>query len=294
MLREGTTEASSRPLVERWAGSLDQGIKDPSLELASSQPLAQDDVVKLVENAKHTPPRYDAKLRDITAVMKVLSLSDKVLDTIYNPSVKQRFGDIDLVLGCGDLPYYYLEYLVDTLRVPVFYVRGNHAVPVQFSEHGDRNHPWGAVDLDGNVVHHNGMLIAGFEGSVRYRQGPYMYTQGEMWWRVFAKLPRLLWNRLVHGRALDILVTHAPPRGVGDRSDLAHHGFDAFRWLLRVFKPRYHFHGHIHEYDQGQGRHTHFCETEVINTYGYLETELDIAPVGAEPLPPHKTAKGEH
>ena len=40
--------------------------------------------------------------------MKVLSLSDKVVSFIYGPQVKCRFKDVDLVIGCGDLPYYYL------------------------------------------------------------------------------------------------------------------------------------------------------------------------------------------
>ena len=31
-----------------------------------------------------------------------------------------------LILACGDLPYYYLEYIVGLLDVPLFYVHGNH------------------------------------------------------------------------------------------------------------------------------------------------------------------------
>ncbi len=40
--------------------------------------------------------------------LKVLSLSDKQVDSIYSSQVKNRFGDVDLILGCGDLAYYYL------------------------------------------------------------------------------------------------------------------------------------------------------------------------------------------
>lgn len=205
----------------------------------------------------------------------MLSLSDQVLEFIYSPSVTERFANIDLVVGCGDLPYYYLEYLVDVLGKPVFYVRGNHAAEVEHSTEGaGRKAPWGAVDLHRRVVNFNGLLMAGFEGSVRYRQGPFMYTQTEMWGQVLGIVPRLILNMLRYGRALDLLVTHAPPAGIQDMPDPAHQGFKAFRWLLNVFRPRYHFHGHIHIYSKDTPVLTRFHHTLVVNTYGYRETHL--------------------
>jgi Icc-related predicted phosphoesterase len=208
--------------------------------------------------------------------LKVLSLSDQVLEFVYSEKAAERFKDIDFVISCGDLPYYYVEYLVDALDKPVFYVRGNHAPLQEYSQHGVRKGPWGAVDLHGRLVRHQGLLIAGFEGCVRYRPGPFQYTQGEMWGMVLAMLPRLIWNRLVHGRALDVLVTHAPAWGVNDQPDPAHRGFKAFRWLLKTFRPRYYFHGHIHIYTDKTPARSQFEATQVSNTYGYLETELDV------------------
>jgi Icc-related predicted phosphoesterase len=215
--------------------------------------------------------------------MRVLSLSDQVLEFVYSPNAAVRFAGVDFVLGCGDLPYYYLEFLVDTLGRPVFFVRGNHAATVEYSQNDSRTEPWGAIDLHGKVIQHHGLLLAGFEGSLRYREGPFMYTQGEMWMLVFGILPRLLLNIIRHGRALDVLVTHSPAWGIGDKPDPAHQGFKAFRWLLHTFKPRYHFHGHIHLYDSKQPFSIRFEETTVINTYGYQETELEI-PALAEAL----------
>lgn len=207
--------------------------------------------------------------------MRILALSDQVLDLVYSPSASQRFADVDLVVGCGDLPYYYLEFLVDTLHKPVFFVRGNHAATVEYSQSQERTEPWGAVDLHRKLVQHNGIIFAGFEGSVRYRRGPFMYTQGEMWLMVLGMLPRLLYNRVRYGRALDVLVTHAPARGLGDRPDPAHHGFTAFRWLLRIFKPRLHLHGHIHLYDRAEMAMQQFGPTQITNAYGYQEVTLD-------------------
>lgn len=208
--------------------------------------------------------------------MRVLSLSDQVLEFIYAPSAAERFADVDLVLGCGDLPYYYLEYVVDVVKKPVYYVRGNHAATVEFSQGVDRTEPWGAIDLHQKVANFNGLLMAGFEGCLRYREGPFMYTQADMWLMVLAMVPRLLLNFLRYGRALDVLVTHAPPWKVQDAEDPAHQGFKAFRWLLKVFRPRYHFHGHIHLYDKDRQAITRFKHTLVVNTYGYRETNLNI------------------
>lgn len=209
--------------------------------------------------------------------MKILSLSDQVLEFIYTPSVAERFAKVDFVLGCGDLPYYYLEYLVDVLAKPVYFVRGNHAAELEYSAAGEgRRAPWGAVDLHGRVVNFEGLLLAGFEGSVRYRPGPFMYTQSEMWGLVLRMAPRLLINKLIHGRALDVLATHAPPSDVQDAPDPAHRGFKAFRWLLKVFKPPYHFHGHIHVYHKDAPVLTRFHNTLVVNTYGYREMKLQI------------------
>jgi Icc-related predicted phosphoesterase len=176
--------------------------------------------------------------------------------------VKERFADVDFVLGCGDLPYYYLEYLVDQLGKPVFFVRGNHAATIEYSQGAERTGPWGAVDLHQRLVNFRGILIAGFEGSVRYRKGPFMYTQTEMWNMVLRMVPRLIVNAVRHGQ-----------------EDPAHRGFQAFRWLLKVFKPRYHFHGHIHVYSKETPVLTRFHDTLVINTYGYRETNLHLHPL---------------
>lgn len=55
-----------------------------------------------------------------------------------------------------------------------------------------------------------------------------------------------------------------------------HQGFKALRWVLSVFKPKYHFHGHIHIYDRNTKKETDFLSTQVINTYGYIVTEMEI------------------
>jgi hypothetical protein len=129
------------------------------------------------------------------------------------------------------------------------------------------------------LINFRGLLLAGVEGSLRYRPGPYQYSQGEMWWNVLTLVPGLLRNRAVYGRYLDVFVTHAPPKGIHDMPDLPHQGIDAFRWLLQVFKPDYHFHGHIHIYRPDTATETIVDGTRVINTFSFRTTVLDGTPV---------------
>jgi Icc-related predicted phosphoesterase len=206
--------------------------------------------------------------------MRILSVSDMIVDSIYSPSVRSRFSTVDLLLGCGDMPYYYFEYILNALNCPAYFVRGNHARVVEYSECGERTYPHGAIDMHRKVITHKGLIMAGVEGCLRYRPGPFQYTSGEMWNHVFSLVPALLSNRVFRGRALDVFVTHAPPAGINDRSDLPHRGVPAFRWFLSVFKPTVHLHGHIHLYRNDDVREFQFGSTQVINTYGYRTIEM--------------------
>jgi hypothetical protein len=212
--------------------------------------------------------------------VNILSLSDVQVEFIYSPRIRTRFPDVHLVLGCGDLPYYYLEYVANALNVPLYFVRGNHANLVEYTVAGPRTEPLGAVDLHNKVIRHEDLLLAGIEGSLRYREGAFQYSQVEMWGHILRMVPALLRNRIFYGRYLDIFVSHAPPWGIHDQADLPHQGIKAFRWLLKVFRPRYHFHGHIHVYQRDASIATLFQESLVVNTYGYLVTRFDVNEIG--------------
>jgi Icc-related predicted phosphoesterase len=208
--------------------------------------------------------------------IKILSLSDIILESVYSSQVKTRFPDVDLILGCGDLGYYYLEYVVSKLNVPLYYVRGNHANLVEHTSSGPKAGPQGGTDLHLRVINHHGLIVAGIEGSLRYKKGPFQYSQSEMWRNVSLLVPSLLKNKAVYGRYLDVFISHAPPWGINDKQDLPHQGIKAFRWLLEKFRPKYHFHGHIHIYRQYEQTVTKFKSTKVINTYGFAETEIEL------------------
>lgn len=210
--------------------------------------------------------------------MKILTISDKVEELIYSPGVRSRFGDVDLVLGCGDLPYYYLEFIVTMLGGPLFYVVGNHghAVKQRYVAREQMEYPGGCENIDSRTIRYRKLLIAGLEGSMRYNNSPhFQYTEREMAWKVWQLTPALILNRLRYGRYLDILITHAPPQGIHDREDRCHQGFQAFRTFMDRFRPRYLIHGHVHVYNSLDPIATTYRNTRVINTYGYGCLEID-------------------
>ena len=216
--------------------------------------------------------------------MKILAVTDQVVESLYSSNVKQRFGDVEMIVSCGDLPYGYLDYLVTMLNRPLYFVHGNHDRDYEYTETGTRYlAPQGALSLDRRaVVGPGGVLLAGLEGSIRYDPvSGHQYTQEQMDRRARQLALRLMANRLRYGRSLDILVTHSPPFGVGDGPDPAHVGFRAFNTLIERFKPRLMLHGHRHIYHGTYGAppSVQVGATRVINVYPYQliewEGELD-------------------
>jgi uncharacterized protein len=210
--------------------------------------------------------------------MDLLTVSDKETPQIYSPQIKQRFCDVDLVISCGDLSYFYLEYIISSLDVPLYFVRGNHAKKTEYGQSTERKAPWGAFDLHRKNVRDpkNGLLLAGIEGSLRYSPGEHQYSQFEMWAMALQMVPALLWNKLRYGRYLDIFVSHAPPWGIHDEEDRAHQGIKAFKWLIKTFQPAYHLHGHVHVYRPDVVTETLVGKTQVINSYGFREFVYQI------------------
>ena len=209
--------------------------------------------------------------------MRILAVSDEMVDALYAPHVRERLGPIDLVLGCGDLPYYYLEYLEEHLQAPLCYVHGNHDPLVEYSsESGTLTGPGGGDNIDLRCVQVKGLLVAGLEGCIRYKpDGMHQFTQAEMSWRSRSLAWPLVWNRLRHGRWLDVLITHSPPLGIHDMPTTAHTGFQAFLGFMRAFSPRYLLHGHRHKnYGVGPAE-TLYHKTKVINVHPYHVLEIE-------------------
>ena len=207
-------------------------------------------------------------------IVKILAVSDEVVDRLYSLCSSGHFSDVELILGCGDLPYPYLENLLTFLNVPLMYVPGNHDPIYDINNH--LAHVEGGSNLDLKLIRYKRFLIGGFGGSIHYRpDGTNQYTQNEAFLRAFRLLPGLALNRMNFGRALDILITHSPPFGIHDEESQAHQGLKAINWLLKIAKPRYHFHGHTHFQRRNLSpSETHQGITKVINIFPYKILEV--------------------
>ena len=196
--------------------------------------------------------------------MKILTVSDEECRALWDYYTPGKLDGYDLIISCGDLKAEYLRFLVTMAKCPVLYVHGNHDTTYHI------NAPEGCDCIDDHYVVYNGIRILGLGGCRKYHPGPHQYTEREMRARIW-KLKWLLW--LMGG--VDIVVTHAPPEGLGDSDDPAHWGFAALRDLIEEFKPGYLLHGHVHmSYDGRQSRVRTHEGTTLINTYERYELEI--------------------
>jgi Icc-related predicted phosphoesterase len=206
---------------------------------------------------------------------KILAVSDQVVDRIYALASDGHFHDVDLIFGCGDLPYTYLEYLVSILNIPLYYVPGNH--DPAYNAHRSLAHAEGGSNLDLKTATDNGLLLAGFGGCIRYRpDGVNQYTQEQAYFRAYTLIVKLVSQRIQSGRKLDVLITHSPPFGIHDDETLAHQGLKALNFLIRVAQPRYLFHGHTHFYRNNlEDSVTRVGKTTIMNIFPYKVIQVD-------------------
>ena len=202
--------------------------------------------------------------------MKILAISDVPSKALWDYCTRERLEGIDLILSCGDLPKKYLEYLTNFTAAPILYVHGNHDGSYKQGE------PGGCICVDDQVYVWKGLRIMGLGGCLRYHPGAeFQYSEKEMQRRA-----RRLWFKAHRVGGIDILLTHAPAKGLNDGFDKAHKGFAVFNDLMKEYKPGWFVHGHIHlNYDANLPRVCTCGSTTVINaTERYTFDIPDPAP----------------
>ena len=200
--------------------------------------------------------------------MKILAISDEEIPALWDYYTPGRLDDYDLIISCGDLKADYLSFLVTMAHCPVLYVHGNH------DEGYTRNPPEGCDCIDDGIVEYRGVRIMGLGGCKWYHEGPYQYTEEQMRRRI-RKLRFPLWKT----KGVDIVVTHAPPKGLGDVEDPAHHGFQALVELLDKYNPKYLLHGHVHlRYSQENIRNLEHNGSHIINVCPRYTIEIPDRP----------------
>lgn len=163
---------------------------------------------------------------------------DQALDAAVN---RDALGHIDAIVGCGDLEPAYLGFLGDAFEVPVSYVRGNH----------DRGGQWQSArspapdHLDsGHLVELAGVTVVPLEWP-GLRPGVSRRDEWRAWLDVLRAVRGVGFRRLFGKRGPVLVISHAPPRGVGDvAADPFHVGYSGYGWLLRRLRPPLWLHGH--------------------------------------------------
>ena len=197
--------------------------------------------------------------------MRILILADKPAKELWDNFTPGRLDGIDLILSCGDLPPQYLSFLTCFTHAPILYVHGNH------DDCYDETPPEGCVCIDDALYVHNGIRILGLGGSIRYKRGTYQFTQKQMNRRIRKLRPRLFFKK-----GFDILLTHAPAKGLNDGTDRAHEGFAGFLELLDRYRPKYFIHGHVHiSYGLRHKRLAAYGDTVIVNGYEKYILETD-------------------
>ena len=192
-------------------------------------------------------------------MVRVLAVSDEVDEGLCANVGLAR--DAELILACGDLPFDYLGYLLNALDVPLVFVPGNHDPDLtgyRVSRSGltlraglPARAPWpdGSICADGSIADVAGLRVAGLGGCRNYNGGPNQYSDRQQSRRARALSRTARWRRMRDGRRVDVLLTHAPPLGVGDGDDPVHQGFAALNRLVALLQPALLLHGHVARYD---------------------------------------------
>lgn len=187
--------------------------------------------------------------------MKILALADTPDRRLWELLDRDLLSEADLILSAGDLPADYLSFLTCFTHAPILYVHGNHDTRYAIKP------PEGCICVEDDIAVVNGIRVLGLGGSMRYKPGSCMYSEEEMKRRI-TKLK----GKIRKNGGFDILLTHAPVKGLGDQPDLPHQGFECFGELLDLYRPSLMIHGHVHqEYTSHFIREREYHGIRVIN-----------------------------
>ena len=206
--------------------------------------------------------------------MRILAISDEPSGKLWGGQCREALKGVDLILSAVGLPAAYLSFLTCFTNAPVIYVHGNH------DDRYAQKPPEGCLCADGRIVRIGDVRILGLGGSIRYRpDGVNMYSEDEMAGRIAS----LRWKLRSTG-GFDILLTHAPIRGLGDDDHISHRGFECFGPLLDRWHPAVMIHGHMHQaYSAFFQRQREYNGIPVINASTSYEFDLPETPDRREP-----------
>lgn len=212
---------------------------------------------------------------------RILAVADEVDRSLESATTRERLGHVDLVLGCGDLPVDYLQFVTDAVRAPLAYVRGNHDVGGDW-ETGD------AIGLhlpeplmDGSPWTDGDVTVIGFNGVPKYGGRGLQVGSPTRWAHVLRAWMRLRWRS---AGAPVLVISHVAPRGINDGPDRFHRGSRALRWLAGQLHPPLWLHGHTTVLTRRlEDRAVNHERTLFYNAVGAVL--IDLVPPGQEAAP---------
>lgn len=185
--------------------------------------------------------------------MKILAVADR--DPHIDIARKAEEEGADLIISLGDFERTALLSLEKT-SLPKIGVYGNH-------DSGAYMEGLGIINMHMKTWQYMGYTFGGFQGCVRYKPNPaaVMYTQTEAE------------EMLKNFPAVDIFISHCPPRGINDEEEIAHQGFNGLRAYLDRCAPKVLFHGHTYPTEENLVRD--YNGTRVEYVYGYKIVEIE-------------------
>lgn len=160
--------------------------------------------------------------------LRILAIADTHGCLEYDDLEPFKDESIDVCLILGDLIGRDLKRVKECIGVPIYGVVGNH------NDFGDLDF-YGFTDIHGKVVNVKGVTIAGWRGSIKYKDVDFpSFTDDES--KVFAKnLPKA-----------DILISHDSPKFYHGK-EFAHSGLQGISDYLKNNMTPLNLHGHHHE-----------------------------------------------
>ncbi len=134
----------------------------------------------------------------------------------------------DVLISCGDLAdSVILECASRCGCRHILAVKGNHDSSGKF--------PANIVDLHFSTEKIDNVAFGGFAGAWRYKpKGNFLFDQAEVK------------NMLRPFPKVDVFIAHNSPRGIHDREDDVHLGFEDFVQYIDTAQPSLFLHGHQH------------------------------------------------
>jgi len=205
--------------------------------------------------------------------MKIVAISD----THFNEN-NIKIPNCDILICAGDYDIRTINHLEQlnwwfaTLPASyIIFIGGNHDVYLErIKKEMVKKVVNNAIYLENETITIEGIKIWGSPYSLPFNDWAFMKEEKELE-KIYSKIPK----------DVDIILTHTPPYGILDLTEIGNHHIGSFSLLNRIkeIKPKYNIFGHCHE---GYGKYTDYT-TDFINASQVTSTyKLENKPIELE------------